>query len=59
MHLRQPRFMSSTCGPSTKNKRRIQKFNETRVLDISIGNQIERICFQGDMAYGCFKDSPR
>ena len=27
--LRQPGFTYSACGPSTKNKDRIQKFNET------------------------------
>ena len=26
MRLRQPQFTYSTCGPSTKNKERIQKF---------------------------------
>ena len=29
MHLRQPRFTDSTCGPFTKNKERIQKFKYT------------------------------
>ena len=29
MYLRQPEFTYSTCGPFTKNKERIQKFNET------------------------------
>ena len=30
MHLRQPRFTCSACGPFTKkNKERIQKFKET------------------------------
>ena len=29
MHLRQPGFMYSACGPFTKNKKRIQKFKET------------------------------
>ena len=29
MHLRQPRFTYKACGPFTKNKERIQKFNET------------------------------
>ena len=28
MHLRQPGFTNSTCGPSTKNIERIQKFKE-------------------------------
>ena len=30
MHLRQPGFSCSACGPFTKNKERIQKFKETR-----------------------------
>ena len=29
MHLRQPGFTYSTCGPFRKNKDRIQKFKET------------------------------
>ena len=29
MHLRQPEFTYSACGPFTKNKERIQKFKET------------------------------
>ena len=29
MHLRQPGFGYSVCGPFTKNKERIQKFKET------------------------------
>ena len=29
MYLRQPGFIYSTCGLSTKNKERIQKFKET------------------------------
>ena len=30
MHLRQPGFIYSSCGPFTKNKERIQKIKETR-----------------------------
>ena len=29
MHLKQPEFTYSACGPFTKNKERIQKFKET------------------------------
>ena len=29
MHLRQPRFSYSACGPFTKNKERIQKAKKT------------------------------
>ena len=33
MHLKQPRFTCSTCGPLTKNIERIQKFKETGDTD--------------------------
>ena len=29
MHLKQPGFTYSACGPFTRNKERIQKFKET------------------------------
>ena len=29
MHLKQPRFTYSACGPFTKNKERMQKFKPT------------------------------
>ena len=29
MHLKQPGFTYSACGPFTKNNKRIQKFKET------------------------------
>ena len=29
MHLRQPGFAYSACGPFTKNRERVQKFKET------------------------------
>ena len=29
MHLKQPGFIYSACGPFTKNKQRIQKFMQT------------------------------
>ena len=29
MHLKQPGFTDSACGPFTKNKERMQKFKET------------------------------
>ena len=29
MHLKQPGFTNSACGPFTNNKERIRKFNET------------------------------
>ena len=31
MHLKQPGFTYSTCGPFTKNKERIEKFMQTGI----------------------------
>ena len=33
MHLRQPCFTYSTCGPLTKNKKRIEKFMQSANTD--------------------------
>ena len=56
MHLRQPQFVYSACGPFTKNKERIQKFKETGDTSYIYKNQLDKACFQHDMAYGDFKD---
>ena len=56
MHLRQPQFTYSACGPFTKNKERIQKFKETGDLRCIYRNELDKACFQHDMAYGEFKD---
>ena len=56
MHLRQPGFTYSACGPFTKNKERIQKFKETGDTNYIYKNELDRACFQHDMAYGDFKD---
>ena len=51
MHLRQPGFTYSACGPFPKNKERIQKFRETGDLTYIYQNQLDKTCFQHDMAY--------
>ena len=56
MHLRQPGFTYSACGPFTKNKERIQKFKETGDSRYIYRNELDKACFQHDMAYGDFKD---
>ena len=56
MHLRQPRFTYSACGPLTKKKERIQKFRETGDTKYIFRNELDKACFQHDMAYGDFKD---
>ena len=59
MHLKQPGFTYSACGPFTKNKERIQKFKETGDTNYIYKNVLDKICFQHDMAYGNFKDLAR
>ena len=56
MHLRQPGFTYSACGPFTKNKERIQKFKETGDTSYIYKNELDKACFQYNMAYGDFKD---
>ena len=59
MHLRQPQFVYSACGPFTKNKERIQKFKETGDTIYIYKNELDKACFQHDMTYGDFKDLPK
>ena len=59
MHLKQPRFTCKACGPFTKNKERIQKFKETGDTNYIYKNELDKACFQHDMAYGDFKDLKR
>ena len=56
MHLKQPRFIYSDCGPLTKNKERIEKFMQTGNTDFIYKNELDRACFQHYMAYGKSKD---
>ena len=56
MHLKQPQFTYSACGPFTKNKEGIQKFKETGDTKYIYRNELDKTCFQHDMAYGDFKD---
>ena len=59
LHLRQPGFTYSACGPFTKNKERIQKSKETGDSRYAYKNELDKACFQHDMAYGDFKDLKR
>ena len=56
IHLKQPRFTYSACGPFTKNKERIEKFMKTENTDFIYKNELDKACFQHDMAYGKSKD---
>ena len=59
MHLRRPQFTYSVCGPFTKNKKGIQKVKETGDTKYIYKNELDKACFQHDMAYGDFKDLAR
>ena len=59
IHLKQPRFTYSACGPFTKNKERIEKFKETGDTSYIYKNKLDKACFQNDMAYEAFKDFKR
>ena len=56
MHLKQPGFTYSACGLFTKNKERIEKFMQTGNTDFIYKNELDKACFQHDMAYGKTKD---
>ena len=56
MHLRQPGFTYSICGPFIKSKERIQKFKQTGDSRYIYINELDKACFQHDMAYRDFKD---
>ena len=51
MHLKQPGFTYSACGSFTKNKKIIQKFKETEDTKYIYRNEVDKACFQNDMAY--------
>ena len=56
IHLKQPVFTYSACGPFTKNRERVQKFKETGDSTYIYRNELDKACFQYYMAYGDFKD---
>ena len=56
MHLKQSGFTYSACGPFTKNNERIKKSKETGNTSYIYKIELDKACFQHDMAYGDFKD---
>ena len=59
MHLKQPGFTYSACGSFTKNKESIQKFKEIGDTKYIYRNELDKACFQHDIAYEDFKYSAR
>ena len=56
IHLRQPQFTYSACGPFTKHEQRIQKFKETGDANYVYKNELDKACFFHDAAYSDSKD---
>ena len=56
IHLRQPQFTYSACGPFTRHEERIQKFKETRDTNYVFKNELDKACFVHDAAYSDSKD---
>ena len=56
MHLRQLRFVYSTCGPFTRHKERIKEFKRTGDTRYIYRNELVKACFQHDSAYADHKD---
>ena len=61
MHLSQPGFTNSDCGPFTNNKEQIQKLKKKKTGDPrnTYPNELDKACFQHDFVYRDFKDLAR
>ena len=56
MHLRQPQFVYSACGPFTRHKERIKEFKRTSDTCLLYRNELDKACFKHDAAYAKYKD---
>ena len=56
MHLRQPQFVYSGCGPFTRPKERIKEFKRTGDTRLLYRNELDKACFKHDAAYAKYKD---
>ena len=56
MHLRQPRFVYSACGPFTRHKERIKEFKRTGNINLLYRNVLDKASFKHDAAYAKYKD---
>ena len=53
--IKQPECTYRACGPFTKIKEGIKKCRETRDTNYISKNELDKACFQHEMAYGDFK----
>ena len=56
MHLKQSGFTYSAYGPLTKNKERLERFMQTGNTNFIYKDELDKACFEPDMAYGKSKD---
>ena len=56
IQLKQPGCIYSASGPFTKNKEGKGKFIQAGNTDFIYRNELDKVCFQHDMAYGKSKD---
>ena len=56
MHLKQPQFIYSACGPFTRHRERIKKFKQTGDTRHIYRNELDKACFQHDSADADNKD---
>ena len=52
MHIKQPGFPYSACGPFAKNKERIETFMQTGNTEHIYNIDLDNVSFQCDIAYG-------
>ena len=56
MHLRQPQFVYSACGPFIRHKERIKEFKRTGDSRYIYRNELNKACFRHDFVYADHKD---
>ena len=59
IHLKQPRFTYRACGQFSRNEQRTQKLMQTGDTNNIYKKELDKVCFQHDMAYGKYKDLER
>ena len=56
MHLRQPQFIYSACGPFTRHRKTVKNFKQAGDTHYIYRNDLDKVCFQHDSAYADNKD---
>ena len=56
MHLRQPQFVYSACGPFIRHKERIKEFKRRGDTRLLYRNELDKTCFKHHTAYAKYKD---